>query len=197
MKFAEKYVFPIFHYVAVFLFGIIPFEVFSLALRTLHGYLTRQMPEVFPDYSPVLDPEKYAEVLQTTDMLALALTILVLTYIAMRMDNARFEYTVTPTGGLYRIPESYLRHLREFTLSDLIVSLAVPCAFVLLAYLLPPVVMSYGADIVLWAGVKSAKYFDMPTALCYTAFISLAARLVLTPKMLIDWRACWLASSVE
>lgn len=197
MKFAEKYVYPVFHYVAVFLFGIIPFEVLSLALRVIYGYLTGQMPEVFPDYSPVLDPEKYAEVLRTTDMLALALTMLVLTYIAMRMDNARFEYTVTPTGGLYRIPETYIRHLREFTLSDLIVSVAVPCAFVMAAYLLPSVVMNYGADIVLWAGVRLAKYFDMPTALCYAAFISLGARLVLTPKILIDWRANWLASSVE
>ncbi len=196
MSIMRKYVYPVFHYAAVFLFGFIPFEVFSLALRTLYTYLTYEFPDIVPDYSPVLNPEEYARVVKVTDMLALTLTVLVLTYIAMRMDNARFEYTVKQTGGLYRIPKTWLKHAREFALSDITVAILIPALFVAPAYLLPEIVMKWGGSIVLWAGVKTAVHADIFTALLYTSAMSVGARLLLTPKVLIDWRAAWLTSSV-
>ena len=113
MGILRKYVYPTLHYAAVFLFGLVPFEVFSLALRTLYDYLTYEMPGIVPDYSPVLNPDEYARVVESITYITLALTVLTLTYISMKLDNARFEYTVKPSGGLYRIPEKWREHTRE------------------------------------------------------------------------------------
>ena len=196
MSIARKYVYPVLHYTAVFLFGIIPFEVFSLILRTLYEYLKYEIPSVVPDYSPVLNPDEYARVIKVTDMITLFLTILVLTYIAMRLDNARFEYTVKPSGGLYRISERLGGHVREFVISDVISSVLVPTVFVIAAYLTPTVVLRWGGDFVLWAGVRTARHVDLVGGVLYAALMSVVSRLILTPKVLIDWRASWLTASV-
>lgn len=196
MSTVRKYVYPTLHYAAVFLFGFIPFEVFSLVLRTLYEYLKYELPSIVPDYSPVLDPQNYARVVEAIDMIAILLSIIVITYIAMRMDNTRFEHTVVPTSGLYRIPEALRTHLREFAVSDIIVSVLVPTVFVVAAYLVPEVVLRWGGNVILWAGVKAAKHLELFDGVFRLSITSVIARLILTPKVLIDWRASWLTASV-
>ena len=184
-------------YFALYLVGVLPYLALRWATDVVYDLLVELFPTVFHSYNVITTPDEYLIQSARLDTVTVALAIAVITYLALRLDNKRFERFIVANEGMYTMPEGLVQYCRRFLLADVITSLAVPVIFTLPLIFVNPV----WVERIVW----------IPTALnhtltvchgalrgtLYASLISLGARLIAIPITVNRWRAAWLCGSVE
>ncbi len=196
MKFGYKYILPSAVYLLIMLLGGFVEPLVSYIVIPFYSFLHISFPHTFPKPSAMLDPVGYARLEMWLWFVSAFVTVIILTYVSMRLDNKRFELIVARTDGLYRLPNMTLAVLREFFVADLIPSVIVPIVYILPIYLVPREYLWYLPNI-LWLGGGLFAWLSLAEALAIGIGASILCRFLLIPRVLDVWRANWLTASVE
>lgn len=197
MTFGKRYIAPIFLYLIVILLGFVLMFVPSYLLPLLYDTLSRMAPDTFPDISPISQPDEYKVFSMWIMLISVFIVLLVLNYVALRLDNKRFEYVISLTDGLYTMPEGLLLYVKNFLISDVIAALIVPPIIIIPAYFIPMELLDKGLSIPFWLGCETMPYFDFITATLIAVVISIISRICIIYPTVKVWRAMWLTASVE
>ena len=196
MKFGQKYVMPPFIALFWFALGGAAVLISDIIVSLLYDYGTEILPSIFLRPSPISEPELYERVQTVTTLSIIALTLWPMSYLAARLDNKRFEFTVKETEGLYRIGTRLKAHMRLFWLSDLISTALAAAIFTLPAYLIPEKYLDPFLPF-LWCGGRLLGHFELVPALLIIISMSCIIRLLVTPSVLKAWRVGWLTGSID
>ena len=137
MKFASKYISPIFITLFWFLLGGAFILFFDLAVGLVYESLSIWNHDLFPTPSPISEVEAYRALQSALTIVTIIFTVITSTSFAKRFDNKRFEYLIVQTEGFYTVPERTVLYFKEFWLSDVIASSISPILLILPVYLVP------------------------------------------------------------
>lgn len=197
MTFTKKYVYPTIMYFAFFLLGSVIVLICSFVCTTMYDYLVYVAPDIFPSYSPISQPQEYRMLTICIELATVFLTLIAVSYIALRLDNNKFEHITRKTEGFYTIPHALADYLREFWIADIISTTVAPAVLTATYFLIPREFMNAIYDGLLWSGSRLGEYFSVATSVVIALTVSLLARLAILPHTLKVWRANWLTCAVE
>ena len=166
-------------------------------MSAVYEVLAYVMPDVFKMYSQIKEPELYRELAKCLTLTALGISIVVVNYVALRVDNKRFERMVTLTDGQYTMAEGLLLYVKEFLLSDIIVTLIIPPLVMIPFEFVPADFFGRWLSMPFWCYDYLTGYFNIVEATVLLAVISLVSRLLIIYPTVKVWRAMWLTASVE
>lgn len=197
MKFSHKYILPIFHYLVFILLGFTVMTVAEYLVPALYELLAYLFPGVFKVYSKIREPELYREMAKCLTVVAVSVTLLVVNYIALRVDNKRFEHMITLTDGLYTMSEGLQFYAKKFLVLDIIVALLIPPIVMIPFEFVPASFFARWLSLPFWCYDCLSGYFDIAEATVLLSVISLISRIVVIYPTVKVWRAMWITASVE
>jgi len=163
---------------------------------TLFPALCEWFPEVFVNYSPVLEPDAYATLSAVLDISVAASALLIFSYVTVRYDNERMEYMISKTDGQYSTLSGAALYFPRYLLSELAVALCVPLPFVIASAFVPAHIHEY-VDPVFNYLFSFSKLFTSHlgyalggAAICACIF---ALRSLSGFKALRAWQGIWLS----
>jgi hypothetical protein len=136
MKKKHKYLNPIILYLCVFIFGLVILGFSMTVVKWSHAYLNHLFPKIFPVYNKIYEPQAYERLEETKKVISLFLSLFLINFIALKIDNRKYERMVSLTEGQYLIKDGIKLYFKEFFTSDVIVSAVVPTVLVIPAYIL-------------------------------------------------------------
>ena len=193
MKQRHKYLNPIILYLCVFIFGLFIFGFSAIAVKWGHAYLSHLFPSIFPTYNQIHDPESYSRLEMIKETVAIFLSLLIINFISLRIDNRKYERLSLITEGQYLIKDGIRIYFKEFFKSDLIVSTAVPAIMVIPAYLLSENALGYfGLIFWNWLGYHFRTLMGLFPAMLIASAFSFIGRMLVIPHCVKAWRSAWL-----
>ena len=193
MKQRHKYLNPIILYVCVFIFGLFIFGFSAIAIKWGHAYLSHLFPRIFPTYNQIQDPESYQRLERIKEVIAIFLSLLIINFISLRIDNRKYERIAVLTEGQYLIKDGIRLYFKEFFKSDVIASTVIPAAFVIPAYLLSEDALGYfGLIFWNWLGYQFSTLMGLIPAMLLAAAFSFIGRMAVIPHCVKVWRSAWL-----
>lgn len=165
----------------------------------VYELLFEHFPEAFPLYNPVFEKAEYEAFILTVAYVSVSAMFLLTVYICQRFNNDRFEYVITKTDGLYKIPEILKTYVSKFALSDFISSVITALFFTVPIYFIPRqffTASSFAVDLLtpLRTIVEGSGIWF---AAVYAIFAIIAAHAVTLPLVLKFYRAKWLTGFAE
>ena len=193
MKPRHKYVNPLIIFLCVFIFGLFIFGASAIAVKWGHAYLSHLFPNVFPTYNQIHDPASYQRLERIKDVIAIFLSLLIINFISLRIDNRKYERIALITEGQYLIKDGIKLYFKEFFRSDLIISTVIPAVLVIPAYLLSEDALGYfGLIFWNWLGYRFCTLMGLLPAMLLAASFSFVGRMILIPHCVKAWRSAWL-----
>ena len=196
MSIEQKYAEPVFIFLAVYIFNFILFRTGEMLFVYARGYLEEMMPHFVKAVSPMQSPTEYDKYLKAKVTIGALIGLCLINYLALRLDNKKFELIITRTDGQYRMREGVKLYCREFLLSDVIASTLPIIPFIVTAELVPEKLMDRGLIYVFKLGVSLGEFYGTVGAVIVGVIFSFSARVVCIPFVLRTWRALWLSGSV-
>lgn len=194
MKLRHRYLNPIIVFLIVYMFGLLLYHVSNTVVSGIYTYLNYLLPESFPAYSLLAEKEANAELQKKLSVWGLLLTLFLINFIALKLENKKYERIVIQTDGLYLIKDGIKLYFKEFFKSDLITSALVPALLVIPPYFIPEKAMGYfGLIIPTWLGYYLKPHYNIAVAMIMVAAFSYAGRLISIPFAVKSWRAAWLS----
>ena len=206
MRFSKKYLNPIWIYLIVYAFGFVSVSIGNAVARYAYAYMNYLFPKVFPLFSAVSEKEGYHKYLMLLCALGVFIAIFITNYLALRIDNAKFELMIKKTDGQYTLTDGAKLFFGEFGISELIVTLVLPLILVIPPFFIPEIdvqtipIAGLLIDIMeklLWLGYTLREYFSIVNAIALVLIFSLVARAAVIPGALKKWRASWLSGATE
>ena len=193
MKQRHKYLNPIILYLCVFIFGLFIFGFSAIAVKWGHAYLSHLFPSIFPTYNQIHDPESYKRLEWIKGFISIFLSLIIINFISLRIDNRKYERLSLLTEGQYLIKDGIKLYFKEFFKSDLIVSTVIPAVFVIPAYLLSEDALGYfGLIFWNWLGYSFSSLMSVFPAMLLAATFSFIGRMMAIPHCVKVWRSAWL-----
>ena len=197
----KKYFYSIVRYFLIYLLGFIAFFIFDYLFTSLNEFLSGVFPEFFKIYNPITSRIDLIRQKETIALLSGISSVFVITLIAVKGDNLRYEFIISQTEGLYTIRDGFSIYRKNFLLSDIIPAVFVPLSTVGLTLISvsenDPKFLRILADYldsilaVPYSFTDKLGFLPGVTALL---LISLAARLPVAYLSLANWRGNWLSS---
>ena len=184
-------------YAIVYLFLPLVFFAASAFVNILYSALLEIAPNIIPEYNKVLEKEKYEAFLRVMNGISSLLSVFLISLITGVYDNARYEFVITKTDGLFKIPDEIAPYFKRNFPSDLIAVTLPGIPFVLLT--LP----EYSKKFLDYFGGYLAPHFALTevfgTVGAYFAILSVAliARIIAMPMALRRYRSLWLTSFID
>ena len=193
VKFKHKYITPIILFICVFIFGLFILGVSGSVVDWTYAYLNYISPKAFPIYNQIYDIDTYNKLERIKDICAVFLSLIAINVIALRIDNKKYERLISLTDGEYLIKDGISLYLKEFFISDLIVSTLIPAALVIPAYFLTEDVLSYfGLIFWNWLGYNMKFIVRLFPAILISAVFSFIGRILAIPICVNAWRNAWM-----
>ncbi len=184
-------------YLGLYLLGIIPYYATRWLVEAFHDLLAELFPTVFHSYNIITAPDEYLIQSARLETVTAVISILIITYFALRLDNKRFEHFIVGNEGLYTMPEGLAQYCREFLAIDVAISLAVPVLFSLPLAFVPEVWIERVAWIPTALNHTLVSAYGQARGTLTACLISLGARVILIPHTVSRWRAAWLCGSFD
>lgn len=193
MKKKYKYLNPVILFLCVFIFGLFILGFSSVIVKWGYAYLSHLFPSVFPTYNQVHAPESYKRLEWIKGFISIFLSLIIINFISLRLDNKKYERIALLTEGQYLIKDGIKLYFKEFFKSDLIVSTVIPAVFVIPAYLLSEDSLGYfGLIFWNWLGYSFSSLMSVFPAMLLAATFSFIGRMMAIPHCLKAWRSSWL-----
>ena len=205
MSLKKKYLYSIFTYSVIYIFGFVFIALGTSCARYLYAYMNYLFPRVFPLFSAVSEKEEYAKYLMLIASVGIFTAIWIINFFALRLDNSKFELMIKRTDGLYTVKDGIKIYLGEFGISEVISGVLLPLILVIPPFFIPefgvqsvPVVgfLIMLMEKLLWLGYAFKEYFSIGEALLLVAVFSSLSRAALIPGALKHWRASWLSGAI-
>ena len=194
MKFKQKYLIPAAIFFVIYLFGLLLFNLSRAVISAIYAYLNHLFPDTFPIYNEIYDPELYAGSEKVFSVLTVFLALFIMNLIALRLDNKKYERIVGLTDGQYLIKDGIKLYVKEFFVSDAIISTVIPAIMVIPAYLISDKLMEFfGLIIPCWLGYNLELHFSLPFAMLIAESFSFIGRMLSIPHRVKTYRAAWLS----
>ncbi len=197
MTFVRKYITPSAVYFLLFIAGYIATYVTRYIPDIVYDYLSYYFPTVFVSYSPISEAEAYTRVKMWLTIVSVALAIFIVGYIALRLDNKRFEHLILNTEGFYTLPRGLSIWAQIYLIPDIVVCAIIPLIFAIPPYFIPEKYLDMGLAIPFWAADMLMPYMGIVECAITLSLTSVIARLTVIPHTLAVWRANWLTASVD
>lgn len=181
------------------LIGIILGIAVKSAVTELYYLLSSLMPSVFPSYSLSAERELFEALYAALDIISVALTALTMVYISLLRDNDRFEFIITKTEGLYKVPDVLRIYVYNFGISDIISCVVSGMIFTVPIHFIPSRFV-HGASTVatLIAPYKTlTDLFGAVGAPTFLFSVLIVSHLISIPFALRFYRAKWLSGFAE
>lgn len=193
VKLKHKYLTPIALFLCVFIFGLFIVGVCSNVVDGIYTYLNHLFPESFPIYNQIHDIQTYNKLERIKSVISVFLALAVINFIALRIDNKKYERIITLTDGEYLVMNGIKLYFKEFFLSDAIASVLIPAILVVPAYFLSENALSYfGLIFWNWLGYNMKFIFDLFPAMLISAAFSFIGRIIAIPFCVNAWRSAWM-----
>ena len=194
MKFRHRYISPVIIYLIVYIFGLLIFGFSREFAEWIYNYLNHLMPNAFPLYNPIYDPEAYEKLNKTLTVIGLFITFFFINFIALKLENKKYERMISLTDGQYLIKDGVKLYFKEFFISDIITALVLPVLITLATYFIPDSALGYFGLIVFgWLGYNMRLLYGLIPAVFIVALFSFAGRILAIPITVKSWRAAWLS----
>lgn len=194
MKLRHRYLSPMIIFLAVYLFGLLIFGFSTEAVEWIYNYLNHLLPDVFPLYNPIYDPEAYDELNKNITVIGMFLALFLINFIALRLDNKKYERIISLTDGQYLIKDGIRLYFKEFFISDIIVALILPVLITTGTYFIPDKALGYFALILpSWLGYNMRLLYGLIPSIFIVAVFSFVGRMLAIPLTVKSWRAAWLS----
>lgn len=198
----KKYLYSFLRFFLIYSVGFVAFYLFNYIFARLNEYLAVYLPRFFKVYNPIIDNAAMLRQEAVIALLAAVASVVLLTVIAVRTDNLKYEYMISRTDGFYRVREGAEIYFPEFLGADILSAVSVP----LISYPLTLIDVPNSApralrvienilDTVL---VIPEAFEGMLGAVLGAALLvltSLIARAYAAFRALFFWRAAWLSSA--
>ena len=122
----KKYLHSFLRYFLFFIIGFIIFSLFAFLTKHLNEFLAGIFPNFFKIYNPVSNHEELVLQNQNFALISAILSVLTVTFIAIRYDNLRYEHLISQTDGFYTVKRGADIYRSEFLGADLFSSILVP-----------------------------------------------------------------------
>ena len=193
MKQRHKYLNPAILFFCVFIFGLFILGFSQIVVKWGHAYLSHLFPTVFPTYNQIHDPVAYQRLERIKSVVSIFLSLIIINFIALRLDNKKYERIALLTEGQYLIRDGVKLYFKEFFQSDLIVSTVIPAVLVIPAYVLSENALGYfGLIFWNWLGYSFSTLMGMIPAMLLAAAFSFIGRMMAIPHCVKAWRSAWL-----
>ena len=193
IKLKDKYFHPILLFICVYIFGLFIHGFSTEAVNWIYTYLNHLFPKAFPIYNRIYDIQEYLRIEHVKGAVAIFVSLLLINLIAMRIDNRKYERTISLTDGEYLIKDGIRVYVKEFFVIDTVVSTVIPCALTIPAYFLSEDVLDYfGLIFWNWLGYNMKSIFDLFPAMLIAAAFSFVSRMLVIPHCVRAWRAAWM-----
>lgn len=176
------------------------FVVTALVSRWVYEALIEWFPSVFPDYSPILEADKYNSAMKTVSVIGVVLGILITSLIVTKLDNSRDEFITKRSEGFYRIPKIMPVYYKTYALADLVASLintVIACGLVIPCYLINVDEVSAFTNLVKgFRGFHLGVLYDGTNAVAFVLSVFVIfylSKLLSGIHGLKKWRAAWLS----
>ena len=101
------------------LFGSLVGIAVSTAVFELYRFLDELLPKDVLSYD-IASGDKFFDSLYTSLwLISLFITLFISVYLSLRYDNSKFEFIITKTEGLYKIPEVLPTYISNYAVSDI------------------------------------------------------------------------------
>lgn len=173
--------------------------VISTFFSELYRFLGEFMPSVFPSYDIKSGDAFFDSLYTSLWFVSLSATVFVSVYLSLRYDNERFEYIITKTDGIYRMPAFLPAYVKMYAMHDISASLLsgliftvpfffVPMQFIKNESLLANLAEPYKLMGECFGYILSPIVMILMIMLCYVAS---------TPLSLKYYRARWFSAFSE
>ncbi len=122
----KKYFQSALRYFAVYLCGFLAFAVVSFLVNAAFNLLCEWFPAVFRKYDFISEEELAESLSQKLKLTCGIISVFLLEIIAVKYDNARYEYLISQTDGFYTIKSGARLYISEYLYADILSSVLVP-----------------------------------------------------------------------
>ena len=181
----------------VYLFLPLVFFLISGALDVIYAALLEAFPKVIPEYSQVLEKEKYEAFEAAMYLSAAFISVFLISYLTGVYDNARYEDVITKTDGLFKVKDEIGGYIKHNLPSDFLAVALPPILFISLT------APSYSKKVLDYLGgflaphLRLTEIFGTLGAYFVIFAVAFLGRLVAAPFALRRYRTLWLTSFVE
>ena len=194
MKLRHRYLSPIITFLIVYLFGLLIFGFSTEAVEWIYNYLNHLLPNVFPLYNPIYDPQAYAKLNKAITVVGMFVALFLINLIALRLENKKYERIISLTEGQYLIKDGVKLYLKEFFVSDIITAVILPVVIVTATYFIPDKALGYfGLILPSWLGYNMRLLYGLIPSIFIVAGFSFVGRMLAIPLTVKSWRAAWLS----
>ena len=181
------------------LLGLVIGTLIHNLIHEIYLLLYKYMPEQFPLYSAVFDKEEYRKITNTIALISFSLSMISITYIAQRYNNDRFEFIITKTDGLYKIPTVLKIYVYNFGISDLVSSIVCGVFFTLPVCFIPSPFFSSGSVFAEFLNLSKMLSLALgaPGSVLFGVFMLIFSHAVTLVFILKHYRARWLTGFAE
>lgn len=192
----RKTFYPCLIFFGLFVLGGAVYPAVNSAVNSVWEYLVFLFPDRLKTYSAVTDPEGYAVYATVSGAVSVFLLILLISYVSLRTDNGRFEYTAKLHDGRFHLTEGYLHYFREYFISDVVISSVPTLLLTFPAALLPKRFMNAGFDVPFWCGGALVPCLGLASALVAALVVAIVARTAAALIAVRRYRAAWLSGGI-
>lgn len=194
IKIKQKYLIPAAIFLVIYLIGLLVFNLSKSVISAIYAYLNYLAPDTFPVYNQIYDPELHANSEKIFSVVTIFVALFIINLIALRIDNKKYERIVGLSDGQYLIKDGIKLYLKEFFVSDAIISTVIPAIMVIPAYFISDKLMEFfGLIIPCWLGYHLELHFSLPLGMLIAASFSFIGRMLSIPHCVSVYRAAWLS----
>lgn len=113
---------------AFVILGAVSFVINSL----LYPAFLQWFPRLVPEYNFVNEREDYERFYLALSVIAVAVSIFILSYASVRLDNERMEYMITKTEGKYTLGEGVSIYFTRYFYPDVLAAAVIPLPLLLI-----------------------------------------------------------------
>lgn len=163
---------------------------------TVFPALCEWFPDVFENYSPVLEADEYAVQQAIIDILIAVLTLLIYSYVIIRYDNGRMEYMITQTEGFYKRRDGMRIYYPKYIYADLTVAIVVPLPFIIASAYVPEHIYDFidpFFEYIFSFGRLFTEHLGIVGGAIVATFTVFLTRLLSGMKSIGVWQGIWLS----
>ena len=198
----KKYLGSFWRYFSFYLLGFIAFFLFSFLVRHLNEFLSGVFPDLFKIYNPISNREELILQNRNIAFISAILSVFMLTFLATRQDNSKYENIISKTDGFYRMRDGVKLYFSEFAYADAISAILVPLSTVFISLVKIPndaakflKIVADCLDGFLAIPLAFTERCGFTAGVILLVLISVVARIPSTLLSLAHWRGVWLSST--
>ena len=181
------------------LLGLLTGVLIYVCLGEIYSLLKENLPTLFPTYNIVTERVLYDRAEKTVIIFSLIINLLLVVNISSKYDNGKFEYIVTKTDGIYKIPDILKTFVCKFALPDIIASIIVSAVYFIPISFIPSQFVNGGsfiASLVLPYHTVFTTFGIVGGTVFVAVFMLISHAIALYPSLRY-YRAKWLSGFAE